>query len=151
MQVNGHIIVFKKTIFLNLTHYLVKQGHKKNALKIFNSLFIQLSKKLKVSIVFILYKLYACLYSFIEIRHTFTRRNKHFVPFLLRFKSRTYLIAKWLLLSISKNNQLISIKKKFYIELFNFITNSKSCTLLKLYRRNSFRILKSKSNFNFTW
>ena len=144
----------KKIFILNLYNkllgFLIKKGKKNKAKFIIDKAFFLVSKKTGFSMSFLLLKLFSKLNVFVEAKTVRIRRRSHIVPFSIGLKRRSYLIIKWLIKSVSENNEKISMVKKIAKEIFLLI-KTKNAKSLRFRNLNNALALANRSNIHYRW
>jgi ribosomal protein S7 len=113
-------------------------------------------KILKISLKKLFFKLSKRLKTLVESKKIKIRRTSHFVPFSVNKRRRTFLMCKWILLSIQKNKNLKKIKKKRTLiyklsnEIVTVIKDKKSLPN-KMKKKSVFIAMKNRSNAHFRW
>lgn len=130
--------------------FLIKKGQKNKIEKILKIAFSQISSTTGRPIHYILVKFFIALNIFVETRTVKVKRSRHVVPFPLTLKRRIYLIIKWFVFVLNKNENKISFFKKFIKEIFLVLKNQKS-EVHKLKNFNNSRALMNRSNIHYRW
>lgn len=139
-------LVFKKLIGL-----LIKKGHKNQIFRIVKTSLKVASVKLKLRLSQLIVKLFNKLKISVESKKIKIRRNFHFVPFPITLKRKTYLIVKWLILSLKKNKLKVSCLVKLVSTFTQLINKKKFSSAYKIKKANIIQSLKNKSNSHFRW
>lgn len=134
-------------IFLGL---LIKDGQKVQAKNILDTAFSVVSKQTKLSTNSILLRIVLYLNSFVEIKKIKSKRSTHFVPFPLSTKRKFYLIARWVLDSVSEDRRRVDFSTKLSDEILNIVLKKSSKSLLKK-KLNFKQSIQNKSNTHFRW
>ena len=134
-------------IFLGL---LIKDGQKVQAKNILDTAFSVVSKQTKLSTNSILLRIVLYLNSFVEIKKIKSKRSTHFVPFPLNTKRKFYLIARWVLDSVSEDRRRVDFSTKLSDEILNIVLKKSSKSLLKK-KLNFKQSIQNKSNTHFRW
>ena len=150
----GNIISKKKKfsnyIYNKFLGILLKKGKKSKVKKILDTVLVNVSKKTKKSINYILYSIIYNLSTRIEIKKVKLRRGSFYVPFLISNSRQIYLIFKWIITSIQNDKRKISTVKKLSVEIFRIITKLPSGSLNAKNFNNSQAYL-NRSNTHFRW
>jgi ribosomal protein S7 len=144
--------MFRKNFILynKLLHFIIKKGNKIRAAIILDNVFQQLCLLTKKSFLQVLLCIFYKLNTSIEAKKIYIRKRNHIVPFVISLKRRSYLIVKWLVISVSKNKKNISIAKKLFMELTRLLIKKNSLSL-KLKHLNFKKVYLNRSNTHFRW
>ena len=140
----------KINLYSKFLGFLIKKGNKVVAKQIINNAFLIASKSTKLSLQFLLLKLFLKLNSFVEVKRVRIRRSSHVVPFAINFKRRLYLIIKWIMNAVHQDKRQVSMQHKLAFEIINIIKNLPSKSL-KLKEANITQALANRSNAHFRW
>lgn len=130
--------------------FLVKKGSKLKGKKILDETFSSVTIKTKYSKQVALIMLFRSLNSFVEVKKVRVRRRFVLVPFPISLRRRSYLIVKWIMQSIKKDNKKKPFSSKLSQEITNILKNVSSKTK-KLRRLNFSQALANRSNIHFRW
>ena len=137
-------------LYNKLLGFLIKRGKKNKAKQVLNKAFFLVSEKTGHSMAYILFKVFLKLNVFVEAKTVRVKRRSHIVPFSLGLKRRSYLIIKWLIKSILKNEKKITSSHKIAEEILCLINNSQS-KAIKLRNMNNNLSLANRSNIHYRW
>jgi ribosomal protein S7 len=140
----------KQSLYSILVGFLIKNGNKSIAIKVINTAFSKVSKKIGLSRRQILLKLFLKLNSFVEVRKLKVRKRIFFVPFPTTIKRRLYLTIKWLVMASQKNKKKISLSEKLAYEIEQTLTTDTSFSL-EFLKSNLDLALKNRSNLHYRW
>ena len=140
----------KQSLYSILVGFLIKNGNKSIAIKVINTAFSKVSKKIGLSRRQILLKLFLKLNSFVEVRKVKVRKRIFFVPFPTTIKRRLYLTIKWLVMASQKNKKKISLSEKLAYEIEQTLTTDTSFSL-EFLKSNLDLALKNRSNLHYRW
>ena len=130
--------------------FLVKKGNKSEAKRTLDYVFLKVYRKTNYSKEESLVRIFAKLNSFVEVRKVRIRRKFVLVPFPIRLRRRSYLVAKWIMQSVMNGNKKSSLSKRLTQEILNVLTKSKSRSG-SLRKYNFSKALANKSNTHYRW
>jgi ribosomal protein S7 len=128
----------------------IKKGKKNIISKIIYKIFIKLSKKFKLSFIFLMHNIFLTLNTFVESKSVKIKRRIFIVPFSINLKRRVYLSIKWIIISVLKKKTNSSLFEKLFNELVNIIIK-KDSNSLNLKKENLLKALSNRSNAHFRW
>lgn len=135
-----------------LIGFLIKNGKKTAALKIFNAINKQISKTIpNVSISYLLSVFFYKLNTNIEIKKVSFRKRVHFIPTPIKYSRKLFLIFKWINAVLSNNKQKTTYSAKLYKEILTVLLVEDSSALLKMKAENELKAYQYKSKAHFRW
>jgi ribosomal protein S7 len=137
-------------LYQKLVGLVNKKGEKLKALKIIETALRLAHLRLKMPVNLVLYRVFGFLKSSVELKKVRVRRSFHFVPFPINSNRKSYLVAKWIFLSIKKSKLKKSMEEKLYLEFFKVLKTKKSSSQ-KSRKYNIYKSLQNKSNSHFRW
>jgi len=140
----------KVNLYKNLVGFLIKSGKKSKAKSIVDGAFINVSKKTKRTLPFLLSNLFLKLNTFVEAKKVRVRRSSHVIPFSIGLKRRSYLIIKWLMKAVNENTARIAIADKLSEEVLLIIKNSNSKAFGFKKLNNNLAVI-NRSKMHFRW
>lgn len=142
---NNGSILYKK--FLG---FLIKKGNKVAAKKILDETFFKVHKATKLPMQVCLSRLFTLLNSFVEVKKVNVRRRSILVPFSITLGRRSFLVVKWLMLSVKADKKKAPFSDKLSSEIINVLndTNSKA---KKLKETNIAQAMANRSNIHYRW
>jgi len=139
-------------LYSKLVGMLIKKGKRIGIKKSVDSAFVKLSKTLNLSISFIFYKLFTHLNTFVEVKQFKKYQKITFIPFSVTTKRRYYLVIKWLIQAIRKNQKKKSLSSKIFEEVVLILENNITSSMaLRLKRLNNRQAFLNRSNMHFRW
>lgn len=140
-----------RLFYLNFLGFLIKKGKKEKAKKILHDAFYEVSLKLKEPVHILLLRVFIRLNVFIETKKIKFKRGTHVVPFVIgSFKRKTYLIVKWIMISIKDDKRKVPLAQKLAKEIIEII-EGKSAKTLSQKELNLKNALSNRSNIHFRW
>jgi ribosomal protein S7 len=135
-----------------LIGFLIKNGNKTAALKIFN----KICNKISVTVPVVSLSYFFSLFFFklntnIEIKKVSFRKRVHFIPTPIKTSRKSFIIFKWIRQTINNNKQNISFYNKLYQELIAVVFLEKSSPLMKLKLDTELKAYQYKSKAHFRW
>jgi ribosomal protein S7 len=145
----------KKKVFSNFVYNkflgtLLKRGKKAKVKKILDIALINVSKKIKKPINYILYKIIDNLTTRIEIKKVTFRNGSFLIPFLISYSRQVYLVFKWIIASIQQDKRKTSTVKKLSVEIFRIVMKL-PCGSLNTKNFNNSQAYFNRSNTHFRW
>ena len=144
-------MVKKKIFYTKFLGFLMKKGKKLKTKKFIDKIIVKVAKKTKIPVNFVLNSVFLKLNTFVEIRKICSRRSFHLVPFNISFSRRSFLVLKWLILSVKEEKKKVSLVNKFVVEIFKVLKNSPQSRALKLKSLNNLQAFANKANIHFRW
>lgn len=139
-----------ENIYCKFLGFLVKKGSRILGKQILDKAFIQVTVETMFSRQVSLTKLFRGLNSFVEVKKVRVRRRFVLVPFPISLKRRSYLIVKWIMQAITKDERKTSFSNKLTKEILSTLSDASARTVL-LKRLNLSQALANRSNVHFRW
>jgi len=135
-----------------LIGFLIKQGNKTAALKIFNQLCLKLSQAVpNTSLTYLFSILFLKLNTNIEIRKVSYRRRIHFIPIPVKTSRKLFVIFKWLNQILQENSYKIPLEQKLYNEIITVLLLENNSKIIKLKKDTEIKAYNFKSKTHFRW
>jgi len=144
-------MVKKNFFYAKFLGLLMKKGKKSKIKKFLDKILIKVARKTKIPVNFVLCSLFLKLNTFVELRKICSRRSFHLVPFNISFSRRSFLVLKWLIISIKEEKKRMSLVNKFVVEIHKVLKNSSQSKALKLKSLNNSQAFANKANIHFRW
>ena len=150
MQKNFSKICLETNIYNKLIGFLIKKGHKLNALRLLNLALLIVAKKTGYSFSFLVFKIFKKAFTRVEVRSVSIKGKSLLVPFTIAKNRQKHLVTKWLLKAIKESKSKRFAFEIIAEEILLLVLNKKS-KVLEYKEKNYKAALANKSNLHYRW
>jgi len=135
-----------------LIGFLIKDGNKAAALKIYNKICKKIITSVPaISVPYFFSLFFSKLNTNIEIKKVSFRKRVHYIPTPVKISRKSFIIFKWIKEVINNNKQNTSFDNKLYQEIMAVVFAEKSSALMKLKLDTELKAYQYKSKAHFRW
>jgi ribosomal protein S7 len=140
----------EKNLYNKFLGVLTKKGNSTKAKSILDKTFTIVSKKTGSFKEIILFKLFICLNTFVEVKKVKIKRRSFLIPFSMNLERRSYLILRWLMQAIKKKTKKSSFVVMLSNEILTVISGATTDSK-KLRKLNVSQAISNRSNIHYRW